>query len=673
MANTIAELNVALRIEMDKFKSDLDKVKGQLVDTQKKADSSIGGIIDKFKSLSLGGIAAGAAVGVLVSGFKVCIDAAAESEAVVSKLNQVIKATGGVAGVTSKAAQDLASSLQDVTTFDDEAIMAGETLLLTFDRIGKDVFPKATEAMLDMATVMGGDASSAAFQLGKALQQPEQASGLLRRAGVQLTADQERQIKAFREMGDVASGQKIILDALAAKMGGSARAAAETYEGRLKQLNNAFGDLKETVGNLFIGKGGEGLTGLKTVIQEIDSGLKRIQIIYLQFQATMADINAKLAIGEKEKYIALKKQIEVYTELRKAQGLIPGAPGTTTAKAKPIGDTDEMAKTREETHKALLKLEQDYNLKRVQLDGDAVKTLTAEEDAAWKNLADMKLKSEKDYTDAAAAIHNYYLQAKEKAEMESNLKIANQAIANMQGINTQLGGLFQQYNLNKTIELDNEQIRQQERIDAEYNAQKTAIENSTDDERTKVAKLKALDEKKARDDEKLQKDIEKKKRQLAREAAKRQKAISIVDAIMNTARGVTAALGMFPPPVAWAMAAINAALGAAQVALIASQPLPEAATGGVFNSPYIGGEAGAEMALPLESTNGQKAIRSMASGMLDVMSQSVDTRATVDNSSSGSGSGNVTNLIVDGAIWASWITRASKNGLFSIDKKVIVS
>ena len=51
-------------------------------------------------------------------------------EEAVAQLNAVLKSTGGVAGVTSQAAQDLAASLQKVTTFGDEAIIPAESLLL---------------------------------------------------------------------------------------------------------------------------------------------------------------------------------------------------------------------------------------------------------------------------------------------------------------------------------------------------------------------------------------------------------------------------------------------------------------------------------------------------------------------------------------------------------------
>lgn len=59
-----------------------------------------------------------------------------------------------------------------------------------------------------------------------------------------------------------------------------------------------------------------------------------------------------------------------------------------------------------------------------------------------------------------------------------------------------------------------------------------------------------------------------------------QKAISITEAIINTARGVTNALGSAPPPLNFALAGITGALGAVQIAKIASAEPPSAAAGG---------------------------------------------------------------------------------------------
>jgi len=68
--------------------------------------------------------------------------------------------------------------------------------------------------------------------------------------------------------------------------------------------------------------------------------------------------------------------------------------------------------------------------------------------------------------------------------------------------------------------------------------------------------------------EKLDKDLEKKKSQIAYQQAKREKSVGLMTAIINTATGITKA---FPNPV---LMALVAAMGALQVATIVKTPLP---------------------------------------------------------------------------------------------------
>lgn len=68
--------------------------------------------------------------------------------------------------------------------------------------------------------------------------------------------------------------------------------------------------------------------------------------------------------------------------------------------------------------------------------------------------------------------------------------------------------------------------------------------------------------------------------ELTAENAILNKGVGIAEAIVNTARAVTQALASAPPPLSFALAGIVGALGAAQVAKIASTPIPGARGGG---------------------------------------------------------------------------------------------
>lgn len=73
--------------------------------------------------------------------------------------------------------------------------------------------------------------------------------------------------------------------------------------------------------------------------------------------------------------------------------------------------------------------------------------------------------------------------------------------------------------------------------------------------------------------ERLERDLDHKKFQLEYDQAKRKKKMAYIDALINVAQGVTAALSQ-APPASYIMAAITAVAGAAEIATIAKQPLP---------------------------------------------------------------------------------------------------
>ncbi len=223
-----------------------------IIDAQDRASgvlTSIGGAIKSIGTIALA--AAGAGIVAFGSFLKDSITEAANSELAIADLNAVITSTGGIAGITSQAAQDLASSLQSVTRFSDETIMKAEGMLLTFTNIGKNVFPLATETVLNMAEKMGG-AEAASIQLGKALNDPVNGITALRRVGVQFTSEQENLISSLVAAGKIEEAQKIILDELAVEFGGVARAAGNTAAGLKDRFVNTLSDVKETIGNAIL-------------------------------------------------------------------------------------------------------------------------------------------------------------------------------------------------------------------------------------------------------------------------------------------------------------------------------------------------------------------------------------------------------------------------------------
>lgn len=199
----------------------------------------------------------GAAGGLLIFNkvnnlFKESIQLAGEQARAVAKVEQTIASTGGAAGLTADELKKMASEFQNVTTFGDEVTLRGQAMLLTFKKIGKDIFPAATEAMLNLSVAMEGDVKEASIQLGKALNDPITGLTALRRVGITFSAEQENIIKNFQKTGDIASAQKLILQELESQFGGLAKAVALTGEGKLMIFQNIVSDVKEKLGDALI-------------------------------------------------------------------------------------------------------------------------------------------------------------------------------------------------------------------------------------------------------------------------------------------------------------------------------------------------------------------------------------------------------------------------------------
>src|SRR5205807_6408851 len=94
----------------------------------------------------------------------------------------------------------------------------------------------------DMATALGEDTTTAAMQLGKPLNDPIKGITMLRRVGVSFTADQIKQVQAVTKAHGAMAGQKMMLAELAREFGGSAKAAGDTFAGKLERARHKLED-----------------------------------------------------------------------------------------------------------------------------------------------------------------------------------------------------------------------------------------------------------------------------------------------------------------------------------------------------------------------------------------------------------------------------------------------
>jgi len=232
--------NVKFQIRAeDKTTTAFRAVKGNL--------KSVTGAIGGMKTALLG---IGAAVGGIYAigkGLEAVTSAAMKQRESEEKLASVLKATGGAVGYNVDELKKMASAFQSVTTYGDEVVLEGMSILATFKNIKGQAFEAAAKAALDMSTIMKQDLKSSMVQVGKALNDPVAGLTALSRVGVTFTEQQKEMIKAMSEAGDVAGAQAIILQELESQFGGASENVAP-FQKALKQLQNVWGDLLESIG-----------------------------------------------------------------------------------------------------------------------------------------------------------------------------------------------------------------------------------------------------------------------------------------------------------------------------------------------------------------------------------------------------------------------------------------
>lgn len=242
----LGKLLIDIVANTSQLKTDLDGARRELGSFRGHVEGTMGKIQGLGKSLlALGGVS------LTIGGLgKAAIDAAtsfAAAERQSLRLDAVLKATGNTAGVSAKELKALASSLSLHSLFDDKAILAATSQLLTFENISGSTLKRAIKLSVDLAEVWDGDVSAAALALGKALQSPADAASLLGKAKVRLTEEEKALIEQFVRMNDLAGAQGVIFDVLKGKVGGTAEGAATGLAGAYHRLKIKIDDARKAL------------------------------------------------------------------------------------------------------------------------------------------------------------------------------------------------------------------------------------------------------------------------------------------------------------------------------------------------------------------------------------------------------------------------------------------
>jgi hypothetical protein len=169
----------------------------------------------------------------LSKAFGAVTSAAQQQEDAVRALDAALIPLGANAAGVSKALQEQAAALQQVTKFGDETIIRGQALIASFTKNEEEI-KGATQAALDLSAAVGIDLNAAFLLMGKAAKGE---TSTLTRYGIIL----EEGIPATEKF---AAAIKTVND----QFGGRAAEAAKSYSGITQQVGNAFGDLVEKIG-----------------------------------------------------------------------------------------------------------------------------------------------------------------------------------------------------------------------------------------------------------------------------------------------------------------------------------------------------------------------------------------------------------------------------------------
>lgn len=258
MATTVASIKAELDLDDSKFKS---KMSG--------ASKDVDGLAGSFKSAELASKAfavaiVGLAVGIVALGVK-SVEAFSQQEDAIAALNHGLETNKENVVAASKALQDQASALQQVTKFSDEAIISADASFTIYG-LSAGAIEKLNPALLDMAEgIRDVDGktiglNAAAKLMGRVLGNAEGGiegmTTALARQGIMLSEEQQALFKTGTEAERVTA----LVDILNEAVGGRAEAAGKTFSGQMAIMKNNVNEFQESLGQMIV-------VGLQPVIK----------------------------------------------------------------------------------------------------------------------------------------------------------------------------------------------------------------------------------------------------------------------------------------------------------------------------------------------------------------------------------------------------------------------
>lgn len=220
---------------------------------------SMDGTERKSKTLAGGwgkliGVVAGVTAAVEAAGFAFrflgdSIDEARAARKAMAQTAAVMRSMGRTEA--PRRVSKMIDDLEAMSGIDGDNIREMTNVLLTFGNVTGKTFETANALALDLSVAFGKDLQSSAVMVGKALNDPEKGLTALTRVGVSFTKQQQEQVKAMMESGDLAGAQAIIMAELTRQVEGSAEAQADG----IAKTQVAYDNLKEQIGEVLMSTG----------------------------------------------------------------------------------------------------------------------------------------------------------------------------------------------------------------------------------------------------------------------------------------------------------------------------------------------------------------------------------------------------------------------------------
>lgn len=265
-------LNFDTKINLKGFQRDTNKISSGL----------------KGLKNQLGGIATAAAAAFsikqIISFASSCKEAYLVQLEAETRLEQVMKNTMGATRDQIQAVKDYASELQKVGVIGDEITLSGLQELGTYVE-NADSLKTMSVVLDDMLAQQYGlnataeNAVTISTMLGKVL---EGQTSALSRYGYSFTDAQEQLLKYGTEEQKVAT----LAEVVEASVGGMNEALAKTPAGRLKQISNNMGDVKEQFGKAVVNIQALFLPSL----ERLSNGLARVADLAVRVSEALANV-----------------------------------------------------------------------------------------------------------------------------------------------------------------------------------------------------------------------------------------------------------------------------------------------------------------------------------------------------------------------------------------------